>query len=268
MPKAKAAFFDFACCEGCQIEMTNFGDAAFLELLNHIEIVEFREAISEKTTEPIDVAFIEGSFTREADRARLEDIRRRAKIVIAYGQCATTAGINALKNHQKDYKECVYGKDAGMPHLDSAQALPISAAIKVDYNAYGCPVNKYEVLQIVSHLLHGKEPVIPNHPVCVECKRRETVCRYHEGDHCLGQVARAGCGAPCPAAGIPCEACRGFVDHPNEAALKKVLKEKAGFSERRADGKTLMWTANQRGTSTPKHDAKTPALTAPQGGKQ
>ncbi|MFA6003145.1 MAG: NADH:ubiquinone oxidoreductase [Elusimicrobiota bacterium] len=247
MPKAKVAFFDFTCCEGCQIEMTNYGDPAFLELLKHVDIVEFREAMSEKTKEPIDVAFIEGSFSREADRPRLEDIRRRAKIVIAYGQCATTGGINALKNHTTDYKKCVYGKDSEMPQLDSQKALPVSAAIKVDYNAFGCPVNKYEVLQIVSHLLHGKEPVIPNHPVCVECKRRETVCRYEDGDHCLGQTARAGCGAPCPADGIPCEACRGFVDEPNQDALKKVLIERAGFSEKRAQDKSRMFTANQRG---------------------
>jgi coenzyme F420-reducing hydrogenase gamma subunit len=250
MAKARVAFFDFACCEGCQIEFTNYGDKAFLELLNHVEVVEFREAMSEKTAEPIDIAFIEGSFTREADRARLEEIRRRAKIVIAYGQCATTAGINALKNHQTDYLPCVYGQDAGLPHLQSGKALPVSAVIKVDYMAYGCPVNKYEVLQIVSHLLHGKEPVIPSYPVCVECKRRETVCRFDEGDHCLGQVARAGCGAPCPAAGIPCEACRGFVDQPNLAALEKVLVERAGFSKRRAAEKARMFAANQMETAS------------------
>jgi sulfhydrogenase subunit delta len=245
MSKPKVAFFDFTSCEGCQIEFTNYGDVAFLELLNHVEVVEFREAMSEKTSGPIDIALIEGSFSREADRARLEAVRERARVVIAYGQCAATGGINALKNHQRDYKECVYGKDAGMPHLDSAEALPISSVIKVDYNAFGCPVNKYEVLQIISHLVHGKTPIIPNYPVCVECKRRETVCRYAEQDHCMGQVARAGCTAPCPAAGIPCEACRGFVDQPNLAALHKVLVTKSGFSEKRAREKARMFTANQ-----------------------
>lgn len=226
--------------------MTNFGDEAFLELLNHIDIVEFREAISEKTKDPIDVALIEGSFTREADRARLEGIRKRAKIVIAYGQCAATGGINALKNHQGDYKECVYGKDAGTKHLDSDKAQPIDAAIKADYKAYGCPASKYEVLQIISHLLHGKEPVTPDYAVCMECKRRETLCRYHDGDHCLGQVARAGCGAPCPAAGIPCEACRGMLPDANVAALEKVLKNKGGLPERRAKEKLLMFAANDQ----------------------
>jgi sulfhydrogenase subunit delta len=246
MAKPKVAFFDFACCEGCQIEFTNYGDAVFLELLNHVDVVEFREAMSEKAMEAIDIAFVEGSFTRETDRARLEEIRRRSRVVIAYGQCACSGGINALKNHQADYTAFVYGHDARLPHLESDRALPISAAIHVDYHAYGCPVNKYEVLQIVSHLVHGKQPVIPNYPVCVECKRRENICRYAEGDHCLGPLARAGCGAPCPADNIPCEACRGFVDHPNQKAMEKVLVWRSAFPAWRAAEKTRMFTANER----------------------
>jgi sulfhydrogenase subunit delta len=247
MGRVKCAWFDFTCCEGCQIEMTNFGEP-FLELLKHVEPVEFREAMSEKTSEPIDVAFIEGSFSREADRERLEKIRERASLVVAYGSCATSGGINALKNHTDDYATCVYGDDAGMPHLDSQKAMPISAAIKVDFEIKGCPINRDEFIRVVSQLVHGTTKVYsPSYPVCVECKRRETVCRYDDNDHCMGQVAQAGCGAPCPADGIPCEACRGLVENPNMEALEKVLKDNGGLPERLAKNKSQMFTANFRG---------------------
>lgn len=246
MAKPKVAFFDFASCEGCQIELTNYGDAAMLELLSHIDIVEFREAMTETTDAKIDIAFIEGSFTREEDRARLQQIRHRARYVVSYGACASTGGINALKNHQDDFAEYVYGADCTMPHLRSGAARPISAAIKVDYQVLGCPMSKYELLNVVSNLLHGTEYAAPNHPVCVECKRNETICRFAEGDHCMGQVARAGCGAPCPADGIPCEACRGLVDDANLPALEKVLVERAGFTPKRAVSKSRMFTANLR----------------------
>jgi coenzyme F420-reducing hydrogenase gamma subunit len=246
MAKPTLAFFDFASCEGCQIEFTNYGDAATLALLGQVDIVEFREAMTETTTGRIDIALVEGSFTREADRARLQEIRHRARYVIAYGACACTGGINALKNHQDDFAEYVYGDSARMPHLESGTARPISAAIKVDYEVRGCPMSKDELLLVISNLLHGTEHVVPTYPVCVECKRRETVCRYEEGDHCMGQVARAGCGAPCPADGIPCEACRGLVDDANLPALEKVLVERAGFSQKRAVGKSRMFTANLR----------------------
>ncbi|MDP6470363.1 MAG: hypothetical protein QGI81_05115 [Pseudomonadales bacterium] len=247
MAKVKCAWFDFASCEGCQIELTNYGEP-FVELLEHVEPVEFREAMSEKTTEPIDVAFIEGSFTREADRRRLEEIRERASVVVAYGACAASGGINALKNHQDDYAEEVYGEDAKRPHLDSQKALPISAAIKVDYEIPGCPMDKAEFIRVVEQLVHGTAKVyIPSYPVCVECKRRETVCRYDDGGHCLGPIALAGCGAPCPADGIPCEACRGMVATPNEAAMELVLKENGNLPERWAKDMTRMFTANHRG---------------------
>lgn len=246
MAKPTIAFFDFASCEGCQIEFTNYGDAATLELLKHVDIVEFREAMSETATSRIDIALVEGSFTREADRERLQEIRRRARTVIAYGACACTGGINALKNHQDDFAECVYGDAARMPHLQSGTARPISSVIKVDYEVPGCPMSRDELLDVISRLLHDSPPLTLSYPVCVECKRRETICRYEEGDHCMGQVARAGCGAPCPADGIPCEACRGFVDGANLPALEKVLVERAGFNLRRAVGKSRMFTANQR----------------------
>ena len=245
MSKPKVAFFDFASCEGCQIELTNYGDNAFLELLNHIDIVEFREAMSEKS-DAIDIAFIEGRCTRDQDLARLKSIRKRASFVIAYGACAVTGGINALKNHQKFFKEYVYRDSADMPHLRSDKARPISDAIPVDFEVPGCPMDKYELLQIVSHLLHGKQPVIPNYPVCVECKRNETVCRWDCQDYCLGVLAKAGCSAKCPGDGIPCDACRGFIDSPNEASLKRILIEKAGFSAKRAENQTRMFTANLR----------------------
>ncbi len=246
MAKVKCAWFDFASCEGCQIELTNYGEP-FVELLQHIEIVEFREVMTEKTEAPIDVAFIEGSFTRESDRAKLERIRDRAAVVVAYGSCATCGGINALKNHTDDYKQEVYGADADKPHLDSTKALPISAAIKVDYEVKGCPMDKDEFLGIVQQLVHGTAKVyVPSYPVCVECKRRGTVCRFDEGDYCLGPIAQAGCGAPCPADGIPCEACRGMVQDANQKSMEKVLMENGKLPERWAKQKTRMFTANFR----------------------
>ena len=126
MAKVKCAWFDFTSCEGCQIEMTNFG-APFLQLLDHVEVVEFREVMKEQTDEPIDIAFIEGSFTREADRARLESVRERSGVVVAYGSCATSGGINALKNHMAmdDYKECVYGNDGAYVFLQFCQCLSL-----------------------------------------------------------------------------------------------------------------------------------------------
>lgn len=244
MSKPKVAFFDFTGCEGCQVEIANF-DQDLLKLLEAVEVVEFREIMKETCSDPLDIAFVEGSFSRETDRPRLESIRQRANLVVAYGSCAATGGVNALKNHKPEYeyKEQVYGEDAGMPHLASQKARPISSAIPVDLAIPGCPVNRQEFARLVSDLLHGKAQTVPNYSVCMECKKRENICRYELGDTCLGPVTRGGCGALCPSNNISCEACRGFVDTPNVASMVEVLIE-GGMEPSYARIKAQMFTAN------------------------
>lgn len=243
--KPNVAFFDFAGCEGCQIELTNFGSADFLALLEMVNLVEFREAMSERG-EHIDIAFVEGSIARREDIARIRQVRERAKMLIAFGACACNGGINALKNHGKEHWDRVYGEHAYDAHLGSISARGIASYVKVDFEVPGCPIDRSEFLRIVGQLIRGETPTIPTYPVCVECKRNETICRYDQGDYCLGMVARAGCGAPCTADGIPCEACRGLAEQANLDSLKQTLMEQGGLNERRAEEKSRMFTANLR----------------------
>ena len=56
--KPKVAFFDFASCEGDQLQVVNL-EEQLLELLGHIELVSFREGMKEHS-DNYDIAFIEG----------------------------------------------------------------------------------------------------------------------------------------------------------------------------------------------------------------
>jgi coenzyme F420-reducing hydrogenase gamma subunit len=221
--KPRVAFFDFACCEGCQLTVID-SLQTHLDLLDAVEIVEFREAISDQSDDYL-VAFIEGSCTRESDEARLKKIRERAAVVVALGACAHTAGLNALKNLHplEDVREWVYGDKAEW--YDTYAARPISAVIKVDAIIPGCPIDREEFVSVVKALLMGKTPPVPDYPVCVECKLKENVCLLLEGKPCMGPVTRAGCDAICPTYGDGCEGCRGLIPHPNENAMKDVLEE-------------------------------------------
>ena len=242
MKKPSVAFFDFASCEGCQLQLTYLGKD-FLTLVDHVDIVECRELLEEKTRERIDIAFIEGSFTREADRARLEEIRSRSDIVVAYSTCSATGNVYAIRNNRdtRQVKAEVYGDAGDMPHLDTNQkAFPIKEAIHVDYTLPQCPVNLSELKKMVMDLVNGKAPYLPDYPVCVECKYNEYVCRYQRGLWCLGPVTRAGCKAFCIGHNIPCEGCRGYVSDANLDSLHSNLLE-AGMDERYAAGKLRMW---------------------------
>lgn len=223
MSKPRVAIFDFACCEGCQLQIVNL-EEEILNLIDVVDVVEWREAMSEQSHE-YDIAIIEGSITREEDAKRLEVIRSRAKVLIALGACATIGGVNKMKNNfdLNEVRECVYGKDGQMPHLNTYNTKAVDEVVTVDVKIHGCPINGAEFAQIIRSLLVGKAPFVPDYPVCVECKARETICRYEYNEICLGPITRAGCNAPCPTAGWRCFGCRGLVDNPNVDAAKEVM---------------------------------------------
>jgi sulfhydrogenase subunit delta len=224
MAKPKVAFFDFACCEGCQLCAIDLTPEQLLDLLNVIDIVEFREAISEKS-DTYDVAIIEGSITRRSDIPRLEKIRNTAKILVAFGACAHIGGVNALKNFQAQeaYRQAVYPQDPGKYETDEAKA--VGEVVKIDAFIPGCPIDTGEFVRVVKNLVLGKKPDIPDYPVCVECKKNENVCVYEKGIQCLGPVIRAGCGARCPSNGWYCFGCRGVVSEPNINSQQDIMQK-------------------------------------------
>jgi len=226
--KPKVAFFDFACCEGCQLQVANLEEDV-IGLTKLVDVVEFREVLtSNQNISQYDIAFIEGSITRKADEERLKDIRNRSKLLVAYGQCAVSGGINRIKNQwhsMDDVKKEVYGSHFHMPHLDTYPTKGVDEVVKVDLYIPGCPVNRDEFLSVVKALVMGKTPRLPNYPVCVECKLKENICLFDYSIVCLGPLARAGCGAICPSNGVACEACRGTVDNPNKNAMHEILEK-------------------------------------------
>ncbi len=219
--KPKVAFFDFTSCEGCQLTVVD-SLQTHPELLDAVEIVQFREAMSEQG-EDYAVAFVEGSLSRESDETRLRKIREQAAVLVALGACAHLGGINAIKNAQplEDVRRYVYGDK--FEWFETYAARPVSAVVKVDAFIPGCPIDREEFIRIVKDMLLGKKPSIPDYPLCVECKLKENVCLFQKGGYCLGPVTRAGCGAICPTYGDGCEGCRGIIPHPNENSMSDVL---------------------------------------------
>ena len=242
--KLKGAFFDFAGCEGDQLQVANL-EEDLLELLDLLEVVSFREIMKEHSDE-YDIAFVEGSCTRFEDEERLRQIRHNAKLVVALGSCATIGGINSLRNYKSldEVKGTVYGDRADT--ISTYEARPIDAVIRVDAYVHGCPIDKTEFLHVVKSLVLGKKPEIPNYPVCVECKKNENICAFERGEFCIGPVTRAGCNSCCVNEGTICWGCRGLVDNPNEDAHKEVLKT-YGLTVDEAINKFRLYFGWQRG---------------------
>jgi coenzyme F420-reducing hydrogenase gamma subunit len=240
--KPKIAFFDFTGCEGCQLTVID-ALQTHPDLLGAVEIVQFREAMSEKG-EDYQIAFVEGSCARTADEERLRAIRAQAQIVVALGACAHLGGVNALRNRQSldEVRQYVYGP--GGRNYDVHKALPISAVIEVDCAIPGCPIDRREFLSAVKALLLGRLPRLPDYPVCAECKLVENACLFVRGIPCLGSVTRAGCGAICPGYGVGCEGCRGLVPDPNLEWLRAAAREH-GVSDEGLDAASRLFLSHE-----------------------
>ncbi len=223
MSKPKVAVFSFTGCEGCSLEILNCEDE-IPEILKHIEFVNFREAMSERSDD-YEIAFIDGAITTPADVEEIKEIRERAKVLIPIGACATLGGLNCLKNFKGlDYcLKKVYGDKAEW--FETIEARPVEAVVPVDLRIYGCPPPKSEILEVIKAVLSGRTPRIPNYPVCVECKQKGNVCQWVKGNVCMGVVARAGCEAICPSYGKACVACRGLIEDAENNACKEIMME-------------------------------------------
>ncbi len=220
--RPKLAVFKFASCDGCQLSLLDCEDE-LLAVAGKVHIAHFPEASRESVRGPYDVTLVEGSITTPDDVERIQKIRRRSKMLVTIGACATSGGIQALRNFRdvKEFTSIVYAHPEYIRTLETSTA--IADHIPVDFELRGCPVNKYQLIEVLNAMLWGRKPQIESGSVCVECKRRGTVCvMVAQGMACLGPVTHAGCGAICPAYNRGCYGCFG----PQETANMDPLSEK------------------------------------------
>jgi coenzyme F420-reducing hydrogenase gamma subunit len=223
--KPRLAVWKFASCDGCQLSLLDCEDE-LLAVAGAIDIAYFPEATRGEISGRYDVSLIEGSVTTAHDAERIKDVRERSRVLITIGACATAGGIQALKNFAdvKEYIPMVYAHPEYIHTLATSTA--IADHVKVDFELRGCPINKKQLVELVSALVAGRKPVTPPHSVCVECKLKGNLCvMVAHGTPCLGPVTHAGCEALCPSYNRGCFGCYGPMETPNTQALSRQLAE-------------------------------------------
>ena len=219
--KPTVAVHKLASCDGCQLSLLDLEDE-LMALVGSVTIAYFLEASSALAEGPWDVSLVEGSITTLHDAERIREIRHSSRMLITIGACATAGGIQALRDFAdvEEFTRLVYATPDYISTL--ATSTPVSAHVPVDFELRGCPINKHQLLELISATLNRRRPRIRDHSVCVECKRRGTVCvMVAHGTACLGPVTHAGCGAICPAYDRGCYGCFGPMQTPNTTALDR-----------------------------------------------
>ena len=229
--KPKLAVWKFASCDGCQLSLLDCEDE-LLAVAGEIEISNFVEASRAVVKGPYDLSLVEGSITTPHDVERIHQVRRVSRRLVTIGACATAGGIQALRNFKNvnEFMRIVYAAPAYIETL--SKSTPIAEHVFVDFQLRGCPINKHQLIEVISAFLRDRRPNIRSHSVCVECKLRGTVCVIvAHGTPCLGPVTHAGCGAICPAYNRGCYGCYGPKETPNTASLAAWFGNPLGVGE-------------------------------------
>ncbi len=222
--RPKLAVWKFASCDGCQLSVLDCEDE-LLALTGKVELAYFLEASSAPVAGPYDLSLVEGSITTPDDAERIRRVRRQSRRLVTIGACATAGGIQALRNFAdvEDFLSAVYASPEYVSTLGTS--TPISAHVPVDYELHGCPIDKLQLLEVISAFLNERRPAVASHSVCIECKRRGNVCvMVAHGTPCLGPVTHAGCGALCPSYDRGCYGCFGPMESPNAPSLSAWLQ--------------------------------------------
>lgn len=224
--RPRLAVWKFASCDGCQLSLLDLEDE-LLGLAEAVDIAYFKEVTDLEPEGTFDVSLVDGSITTPHDIERIREVRRCSEFLVVLGACATTGGIQALRNFAdvEAFKQAVYARPEYIETL--ARSEGVAEYVKVDYELRGCPPNKHQLLEVVSAYLMGRKPNIASHSVCVECKLRGNVCVMVTGTPCLGPVTHAGCGALCPSYLRGCYGCYGPMESPNTSALAQALSNAA-----------------------------------------
>lgn len=229
------AVWKFASCDGCQLALLDCEDE-LLAIAGRLRIASFPEATRALEPGPYDLSLVEGSITTPEDVERIKHVRAQSRFLVVLGACGTSGGIQALRNAADvaEYASAVYASPQYLSTLK--ESTPIRDHVKVDYELRGCPVDRRQLLEVITAYLAGRAPAIPDRSVCYECKARGAVCvTVAHGTPCLGPITHAGCGALCPFFARGCFGCFGATRQARTGAMARLLTATSGESEAARD---------------------------------
>lgn len=173
MSKPKLATVWLEACAGCHMSFLDI-DERIVELLDKVEvtatpITDFKEIPY------VAIGVIDGAIGNEEELHIAKELRKKAKIIVAWGDCAVFGGINTMRNFMpaKEVLEGGYIKTASTVNPDGVipqgevpallpKAIPADNVVKVDVYVPGCPPDADTILYVFQELLEGRMPKIPS----------------------------------------------------------------------------------------------------------
>ena len=224
----KVAFMQLSDCWGCHQSLLNV-HLGLLDVLPALEfvywpaVVDFKlKSLIARDDGEILVGFVEGSIRTNQDYEMAILMRKKCKIIIAFGTCACYGSVQGMANQwdksaliARKFKdaESITNDDPKEPTLHVPgfrdKIINVDEFIKVDIYIGGCPPKTEQIVAIIQYLL-GRKPFPFNEKAfCTDCSLKNGECLLNNGVLCFGSITSVGCSLKCPNNGIPCVGCRG-----------------------------------------------------------
>ena len=169
-PKPRLATIWLAGCSGCHMSFLDL-DERLIELAALADLVYSPIIDVKEFPENVDVTLVEGAVTNADNVEMLKKARVRSKMLVAFGDCAVTGNVTALRNPLGDPKavlERAYMDAADLhPKIPCElpmvppllpRATPIHQVVQVDFFLPGCPPSADLIFYAVTVLVAGRTP--------------------------------------------------------------------------------------------------------------
>jgi len=167
--KAKLATVWLGGCSGCHMSFLDL-DERLIDLAGLVDVCYSPIADVKEFPESVDITLVEGAVANEDHLRELRLIRQRTKLLVAFGDCAVTGNVTALRNLfsvedvlQRAYRETavVVGVPTGndiVPRLLD-RVLRVQDVVLVDHFLPGCPPSADAIFDFLLDLLAGRTPI-------------------------------------------------------------------------------------------------------------
>ncbi len=220
--KLRIAIVGLTSCDGCSVSAIDMG-AEFITSIDHFDLGDFFLIMDEKNNEPYDVTLVEGAPLTKENIKTLKAIRKRSKVLVAYGACACQGVIPNIKNYMDKSKAVKHQYPKTWKKVYNPDIHPLKQFVDIDFDLPGCPPDGRDVIAVLNAVREGVNPRLLENPVCYECQLNENECLLQKGEPCLGPVIQGGCDAVCLNSKFFCKGCRGILPGYNTKQLEKQI---------------------------------------------
>ncbi len=183
MSKPRLALYWAASCGGCEIAVLDIEDkilevAAFFDIVFWPCAMDFKYKDVEAMPDgSIDLCLFNGSIRTSENEAMAFLLRKKSKVLVAFGSCAAEGGIPGLANliTREEIIDWVYQKSPSTVNEDKVHPTPkysvpegeleipefydsvrtLGQVVPVDYFLPGCPPQPHQILEVMTAIMKG-----------------------------------------------------------------------------------------------------------------